>query len=36
MDVEGVGCEDVDWIAMSQDMDQWQVLMNTAIHFLVV
>jgi hypothetical protein len=38
MVVEGirVRCEGVDWIPMSQDMDQWDTFMNTVINFLVL
>jgi hypothetical protein len=35
MDLREVGWEGVDWMHMSQDRDQWRVLLNTVINFQV-
>jgi hypothetical protein len=29
MDLREVGWDDVDWIELAQDRDQWRVLVNT-------
>jgi hypothetical protein len=29
MDLRGTGCNDVDWIGVTQNRDQWKVLVNT-------
>jgi hypothetical protein len=29
MNLQEVGCEDMDWIAMAQDRDRWLALVNT-------
>jgi hypothetical protein len=29
MDLRELGCEDVDWIHLAQDRDQWWALVNT-------
>jgi hypothetical protein len=29
----GKGCEDVNWIHMVQDRDQWQALVNMVMNF---
>jgi hypothetical protein len=29
MDLKGMGCEDVDYINLAQDRDQWRVLVKT-------
>jgi hypothetical protein len=31
-----IECEDLDWIQLDQDKDQWQALMNTNIHIRVL
>jgi hypothetical protein len=31
-DVRKTGWEDVDWIHLAQDRDQWQVLVNTVMN----
>jgi hypothetical protein len=35
MDLRETECEDVDWIHLAQDRDQWRVLVNTAMKFRV-
>jgi hypothetical protein len=30
--VKEIGWEEVDWIVLAQDKDQWQVLMNTVMN----
>jgi hypothetical protein len=35
MDLREVGWEDVDWICLAQDRDQWRVLVNTVINLRV-
>jgi hypothetical protein len=35
MCVREVGLEDVDWIHLAQDMDQWRVLVNTVMNLQV-
>jgi len=31
MDLTEAGCNDVDWVHLDQDQDQWQVLVNIFI-----
>jgi hypothetical protein len=33
--LEGLGWDDVDWIDMAQDRDQWRALVNTVSNLLV-
>jgi hypothetical protein len=33
MDVQEVGCEDMDWIELAQDTDRWRALVNTVMNF---
>jgi hypothetical protein len=35
IDLKEIMCEDVDWILLSQDRDQWQTLVNTVMKFQV-
>jgi hypothetical protein len=35
MDIREIGRGDMDWIDLAQDMDQWKVLVNTIMNFLV-
>jgi hypothetical protein len=35
MDLRAVGWHGVDWIDMSQDRNQWRVLVNTVLNFRV-
>jgi hypothetical protein len=35
MDVEEIGLEDMDWIHLSQDTDQFQALVNAVINLRV-
>jgi hypothetical protein len=35
VDVRESGWDGMDWIDLSQDTDQWRVLMNTAMNLLV-
>jgi hypothetical protein len=35
MDVKEIRSEDVDWIHLAQDRDQWRVLVNTVMKFRV-
>jgi hypothetical protein len=32
MDLREVGCEDVDWLHLDQDRDQWWALVNTVMN----
>jgi hypothetical protein len=34
-DLGEIGWEDVDWIHLAQDRNQWQALVNTVINFWV-
>jgi hypothetical protein len=29
MDLKEIGCSDMDWIHLTQDVDQWWALVNT-------
>ena len=35
MDLQEVGCGDMDWIYMAQDRDRWRELVNAEKNFLV-
>jgi hypothetical protein len=35
MDLIGKGCGGMDWIALSEDMDQWRALVNTVMNLRV-
>jgi len=35
MDVQEVGCTDMDWIDPAQDTDRWQALVNAVMNFWV-
>jgi len=35
MDVQEVGCGDMDWIQLAQDEDRWRVLVNAVMKFRV-
>jgi hypothetical protein len=35
MDLESIGCKDVDWIHMVQDRDQWRDLENTKMNLRI-
>jgi hypothetical protein len=35
MDFKDVTCDDMDWIQLAQDRDQWQAVKNTAIYIRV-
>jgi hypothetical protein len=35
MDLEGIGCEGVEWKHETQDRVQWQVLVNRVMNFRV-
>jgi hypothetical protein len=35
MDVQEVGCGDMDWIEMAQDRDRWQALVNAIMNLWV-
>jgi hypothetical protein len=35
MDIREIGWDDMDWIDLAQDRDQWRVLVNRVMNFLV-
>ena len=35
MDIQEVGCEDMDWIDMAQDRDRWRALANAVMNIRV-
>ena len=35
MDVQKVGCQDMDWIELAQDRDNWQALVNVVMNLRV-
>jgi hypothetical protein len=35
MDLQEVGCGDMEWINLAHDKDRWQVLMNAVINLWV-
>jgi hypothetical protein len=35
MDLRAIGWGGMDWIDLAQDRDQWRVLVNTVMNFLV-
>ena len=35
MDLQGDGCEGMDWIELSQDRDRWPALLNAAMNLRV-
>jgi predicted nucleotidyltransferase len=36
MDLREIEWEDVDWMHLTQDRDQWRAVMNTVMNFLVL
>ena len=35
MDLQGVGCEGVDWIDVAEDRDRWRTLVNAVMNLPV-
>jgi hypothetical protein len=35
VDLQDVGCGDMDWIELAQDRDRWRVLLNTVMSLRV-
>jgi hypothetical protein len=35
MDLREIGWDDMDWIHVAQDRDQWRALVNTVIHLRI-
>ena len=35
MDIQEVGCGDMDWIDLAQDRDRWRALVNTLVNLRV-
>jgi hypothetical protein len=35
MDLREIGCDDMDWIYLAQDRDQWRALVNAIMNFRV-
>jgi len=35
MDLQGVGCGDMDWMELAQDRDRWRALVSTAMNLRV-
>jgi hypothetical protein len=35
MDLSETGCEDEDWMHLTQDVDQWRALVNTVMNLRV-
>jgi hypothetical protein len=36
MDLRELAWDDMDWIDLAEDRDQWRALRNTAVHFRVL
>jgi hypothetical protein len=35
MDINGIVCENVDWIHLDQNRDRWWALVNTVLNYLI-